>query len=58
MPLMDFLEERIFRPLSMESPVNLEQQSLADSDAKGYTRFGRGPLRPIHPEARMVVRRW
>jgi len=52
MPLMDFLEERIFRPLNMESPVNLEQQSLADSDAKGYTRFGRGPLRPIHPEAR------
>jgi CubicO group peptidase (beta-lactamase class C family) len=51
-PLTDFLEDRIFRPLGMKSPINLEQKSLSDSGAKGYTRFGRGPLRPVHPEAR------
>jgi hypothetical protein len=33
-------------------PSSFPGQSLADSDAKGYTRFGRGPLRAIHPEAR------
>ena len=52
MPLMAFLEKRIFRPLGMESPLDLDHQPLADSDAKGYTRFGRGPLRRVQPEAR------
>jgi CubicO group peptidase (beta-lactamase class C family) len=51
MSLMAFLEQRIFRPLGMESPIDLDQQSLADSDAKGYTRFGRGPVRRALPEA-------
>jgi CubicO group peptidase (beta-lactamase class C family) len=52
MPLMAFLEKRIFSPLGMESPLDLDHQPLADSDAKGYTRFGRGPLHPVQPEAR------
>jgi CubicO group peptidase (beta-lactamase class C family) len=51
MPVMAFLEKRIFRPLGMESPLDLAHQSLADSDAKGYTRFGSGPARPVQPEA-------
>ena len=51
MSVMAFLEKRIFRPLGMESPIDLAHQSLADSDAKGYTRFGSGPARPVQPEA-------
>jgi D-alanyl-D-alanine carboxypeptidase len=52
MPLMSFLERRIFRPLGMQTPINLDHQPLAESDAKGYTRFGRGPVRQVEPEAR------
>lgn len=47
-----FLEKRIFQPLGMQSPIDLGVQSLTDSDAKGYTRFGRSPVRPVRPEAR------
>ncbi len=52
MPLMSFLKQRIFGPLGIENPVDLDSQSLADSDAQGYTRFGLGPIRPVRPEAR------
>ena len=52
MPLMSFLEKRIFQPLGMHSPIDLDVQSLADSDPKGYTRFGLGPIRPVRPEGR------
>jgi D-alanyl-D-alanine carboxypeptidase len=49
--LMAFLKDRIFRPLGMESPIDLDHQSLTDSEPRGYTRFGRGPVRPVQPEA-------
>ena len=49
--LMAFLRERIFRPLGMETPIDLDHEPIADSDAKGYTRFGHGPIRPAQPEA-------
>ncbi|MGO8786287.1 MAG: serine hydrolase domain-containing protein [Terriglobia bacterium] len=49
--LMAFLRDRIFRPLGMETPIDLDYQFLADSEPKGYTRFGRGPVRPVQPEA-------
>ena len=52
MPLMSFLETRIFRPLGITSAIDLVQQPLADSDAAGYTRFALGPLRPVPPEGR------
>jgi CubicO group peptidase (beta-lactamase class C family) len=51
-PLMTFLEKRIFQPLGMHSPIDLDAQPLADSDAKGYTRFAQGPPRPVPPEGR------
>jgi CubicO group peptidase (beta-lactamase class C family) len=51
-PLMSFLQKRIFQPLGMESAIDLDVQPLADSDAKGYTRFGLGPVRPVQPEGR------
>jgi D-alanyl-D-alanine carboxypeptidase len=50
--LMAFLKNRIFGPLGMQSPIDLDQQSLADSDPRGYTRFGSGPARPAPVEAR------
>jgi CubicO group peptidase (beta-lactamase class C family) len=52
MPLMSFLQSRIFGPLGMQSPIDLGQQLLSDSDAAGYTRFGLGPVRPARSEAR------
>jgi len=48
-PLMTFLEKRIFQPLGIKSAIDLDEHPLEDSDAKGYTRFGRGPIRPIQP---------
>ena len=52
MPLMSFLENRIFSPLGMQSPVDLDAHPLGDSDAAGYTRFGLAAVRPVAPEAR------
>lgn len=51
MPLMAFFEQRIFHPLGMASPIDLDHQPVAATDAKGYTRFGRGPIRPVQAEA-------
>jgi CubicO group peptidase (beta-lactamase class C family) len=51
MPLMAFLESRIFRPLGMHSPVDLDAHPLTGADAAGYTRFGLGPPRAVQPEA-------
>jgi CubicO group peptidase (beta-lactamase class C family) len=52
MPVMSFLEARIFRPLGITSAIDLAQHDLTDSDAAGYTRFALGPLRPAPPEGR------
>jgi D-alanyl-D-alanine carboxypeptidase len=49
--LWSFLESRIFGPLGMHSVINLDAQSLPDSDPTGYTRFGRAPARPAQAEA-------
>jgi len=51
MPLMAFLESRIFRPLGMQSPVDLDVHPLSSPDAAGYTRFGLGPPHAVPPEA-------
>jgi len=48
--LMSFLQKRIFQPLGMKSPIDLDAQPLADSDPKGYTRFGLGAVRPVRAE--------
>jgi D-alanyl-D-alanine carboxypeptidase len=49
--LLAFLKERIFVPLGMQSPIDLDFEPLSDSDAKGYTRFGHGLVRPVQAEA-------
>jgi CubicO group peptidase (beta-lactamase class C family) len=52
MPLASFMQARIFVPLGMTSVIDLDEKSLMESDAAGYTRFGLGPARPVAPEGR------
>ncbi|MBV9216964.1 MAG: beta-lactamase family protein [Acidobacteria bacterium] len=51
-PLFDFLKERIFVPLGMNSVVNIDDGPLPSSDATGYYRFALGPLHPAPKEGR------
>jgi D-alanyl-D-alanine carboxypeptidase len=51
-PFASFLQARIFGPLGMTSVIDLDEQSLTESDAEGYTRFGLGPARPVATEGR------
>jgi len=50
MPLMAFLEARIFKPLGITDALDLAQHPLSASDAAGYTRFATAPVRPVPPE--------
>ena len=45
MPLLQFLQTRVFNPLNMKSVANIDQEKLGDTDATGYLRYGLGPLR-------------
>ena len=51
-PLMTFLQERIFRPLGMQTPLDLAESPLRQADAEGYTRFALGRVRSVAPEGR------
>jgi len=44
-PLMQFLQERVFKPLQMTQVMAADAGALRAPDAQGYTRFGLGPLR-------------
>lgn len=50
MPLMAFLEARIFKPLGITDALDLARNPLSASDAAGYTRFATGPVRLVPPE--------
>lgn len=50
MPLMQFLRERIFKPLGMKDVFDSDKHSLPKADAAGYQRYALGPLRPATPE--------
>ncbi len=50
MPLMDFMQARIFRPLGMTSAMDIDAGPLPASDAQGYTRYALGPVRPAPKE--------
>ncbi len=52
MPLLEFLRERVFKPLGMEQVVNIDQQRLAATDPTGYMRFALGPLHPAPKEGK------
>ena len=49
-PLMQYLEEHIFHPLNMREVWNSDLTKLGDTDARGYTRYALGPLRPSPKE--------
>jgi len=51
-PLMEFLHERIFEPLGMDTVVDIDQGILGPDDAVGYRRFALGPLRPSPKEGK------
>lgn len=52
MPLLRFLQEKVFTPLHMEGVANIDQERLGDTDPIGYMRFALGPLRPAPKEGK------
>ena len=51
-PFMDFLTQRIFRPLKMNSVWNSDEARLTKADATAYYRNALGPLRVAPKEGR------
>src|SRR5271155_4269564 len=49
-PLIDQLQERIFRPLKMNAVLNSDASRLPASDPTGYYQHALGPLRPAPQE--------
>jgi CubicO group peptidase (beta-lactamase class C family) len=52
MPLLQFLQEKIFTPLGMKSVSDTDQAKLEDTDPTGYLRYALGPLRPAPKEGK------
>ena len=52
MPFMQFVTERIFKPLNMRSVLDIDQERLTESDAHGYLRYALGPPRPAPKEGK------
>ena len=52
MPLLQFLQQRVFTPLGMTSVMDTDQSKLGDTDPIGYLRYGLGPLRPAPKEGK------
>ncbi|HMG72584.1 MAG TPA: serine hydrolase domain-containing protein [Pyrinomonadaceae bacterium] len=50
MPLLQFLQEKVFTPLGMTSVSDTDQAKLGDTDPAGYLRYALGPLRPAPKE--------
>src|SRR6516162_3824298 len=45
MPLLAFLQEKVFTPLGMARVENIDLRRLGETDATGYMRYGLGPPR-------------
>ena len=45
LPLLKFLQEKVFTPLGMNSVADIDQERLGDTDPIGYMRYALGPLR-------------
>ena len=52
MPLIDFLQRRVFGPLQMTSVFNTDLSPLGPADPARYLRYSLGPLRPAPKEGR------
>jgi D-alanyl-D-alanine carboxypeptidase len=44
MKFLDFLSKNMFTPLQMKSVINIDQDTLTQTDATGYMRYALGPL--------------
>jgi CubicO group peptidase (beta-lactamase class C family) len=44
-PLLQYLREKVFSPLGMDSVANIDEKRLGDTDPTGYMRYALGPLR-------------
>ena len=51
-PLLEFLQQRVFKPLGMTSVTDTDQAKLPAGDAAGYFRYALGPLRPAPKEGK------
>lgn len=51
-PLLQFLRERVFKPLGMETVTDTDQAKLPAGDPEGYFRYALGPLRPAPKEGK------
>jgi CubicO group peptidase (beta-lactamase class C family) len=52
MPLLQFLQQRVFTPLGMTSVSDTDQAKLGDTDPAGYLRYALGPLRAAPKEGK------
>jgi Beta-lactamase class C and other penicillin binding proteins len=52
MPLIDFLQKRVFVPLHMTTVSNTDAAPLGPEDPMRYLRYALGPLRPAPKEGR------
>jgi CubicO group peptidase (beta-lactamase class C family) len=52
MPMLQFLQQKVFAPLGMTSVLNIDQEKLTESDPTGYLRYALGPLRPSPKEGK------
>ena len=52
MPLVDFLQQRVFTPLQMTSVFNTDVAALPSTDAMRYLRYAAGPLRVAPKEGK------
>jgi len=52
MPFFQFLQQNIFKPLSMTSVMDIDESRLTESDPVGYMRFALAPLRVAPKEGK------
>jgi len=52
MPLLKFLQQKVFTPLQMTSVMDTDQEKLGDTDPTGYLRYALGPLRAAPKEGK------
>jgi D-alanyl-D-alanine carboxypeptidase len=50
MPLLKFLQQKVFAPLGMKTIADIDSAKLGDTDPAGYIRYALGPLRPAPKE--------
>jgi D-alanyl-D-alanine carboxypeptidase len=52
LPLMTFLQKRIFSKLGMDSAIDSDGAGLGPADPRGYTHYALGPVREVAAEGK------